>query len=111
MECPVCMEEFNNTDRLQTNCVRCKEWICSRCFLKVVRVCDQMCHAKYVCPICKMEINLSMEFLNIVMSKMVGVYEFELTGFGNMGIAFKIYKDKNTGKLQWKRKTIILVRN
>lgn len=106
MSCPVCMEEFDCDNRIKTKCARCSEWVCTECFIKVIKVCPNACHIMYKCPVCNMEVNLSVDFLNIMFGKMKNIDVMNLRGITNNDPVLRATKDKETGEIKWTRRVI-----
>lgn len=102
MECPICMEEFNST-RLRINCIQCKEFICSSCFLEILVTCEGLCHISYICPVCKQYVNVSRGFLETLLKRLPDKDYVELKD-QNRKVILKMFKNLNTGEIKWKKR-------
>ena len=103
LECSICYEEFIPSKKLRINCVQCKNYICSDCFLEIVVVCLGLCHINYVCPVCKQKIYVSRGFLELLINRLPDKELVELKD-ENRDVIIKIIKDLKTGHVSWKKR-------
>lgn len=103
LECSVCMEEFVPKKKLRINCVQCKNYICSDCFIEIIVTCLGLCHINYVCPVCKQKIHVSKAFLERMINRLPQKELIDLKD-ENRDVIIRIVKDLKTGKVNWKKR-------
>lgn len=106
MECVICYEKYDSDDRLPINCIQCKEKLCTHCFMEIVTTCNNACHIKYNCPICRQEINITKEFLDKIFRMMTKTDYLEFKN-KDKEVVLKASKDKTTGEIEWKKRNIV----
>lgn len=57
----------------------------------------------YKCPVCTIEVNVSIDFLNVLFRKMKGADEIAINDYDGE-IKLKGTKDKTTGEIKWKKR-------
>lgn len=100
--CCVCFEECDLSERLPLNCVQCSEWLCSQCFFKIVYTCNNGCHFKYGCPVCKNEINVSPGFMGRLIKRMDGCISVDIKNLEGKVIV-KIIKRGTEDEAEWSK--------
>lgn len=101
--CSVCLENFVPQKRLRINCIQCKNYICSDCFLEILTSCNNFCHATYVCPVCRTTINVSKTFVETLVDRLPYKELFEIKGV-DRNVMIRITRDPTTGKVTWSKR-------